>query len=239
LLNGTVHCWGQNNFGETGATGGVTMVETPRLQMSDSSILEIQAGYHHTCVAHAGPPYVSCWGNGSSGQIGDGTNTTPQPTPTPVSSSIGSGDHLALAVGVDHTCSVRTDGLYCWGTGSSGQIDATTTVPTLQSTPAGSGAARDGAASSHTCVVFGSALYCRGYNHPTSALVPGGPHPLPWTQVLAAGVHSVSRGTASGFVLSRLQDGHVVGFGANDFGQLGVDTGGAASLPVLNGDLTP
>ena len=235
LLDGSVHCWGGNSFGESGGGVGVTERESPeQVIAADPAIIDLQSGFHHNCVARASAPQVRCWGNGSSGQIGDGTNTIPQPVPQGVLGLTGTLE--SLAVGVDHTCAVTSDGLFCWGTDTQGVTDAATNRATLQALPG----PFDGvmAQGSVTCVTHEGELRCRGYNL-DGQLRPGGANPLPWTTIVPAGVHLLSRGTASGFALVGLVDGRVAAFGVNGSGQLGVDTGGMASPPIVIRGLTP
>ena len=59
---------------------------------------------------------ISCWGEGSSGQLGDGRSAD---SLSPVSVS---GAYRSVAAGGDHTCAVTsTNELLCWGSDSSGQ----------------------------------------------------------------------------------------------------------------------
>ena len=71
-------CWGYNSSGQLG-DGTATIHRTPvnvRTSTSDSStlsgILEISAGYLHTC-ARSSIGNIKCWGYNGHGQLGDGT----------------------------------------------------------------------------------------------------------------------------------------------------------------------
>ena len=99
----------------------------------ESTFESISAGDSHTCaVSSTGEGW--CWGNNSSGQLGDGT-TTKKLSPVSVANPAGETGWDALSAGYQHTCGVTIRGTaYCWGDNTHGQLgDATTTarlVPT-------------------------------------------------------------------------------------------------------------
>jgi alpha-tubulin suppressor-like RCC1 family protein len=72
---------------------------------------KIAAGLNHTCaIARSGALY--CWGNGSSGEIGDGA-TTFRAVPTRVS---GLSTFKTVAAGSWDSCAIDSaDALWCWG----------------------------------------------------------------------------------------------------------------------------
>jgi alpha-tubulin suppressor-like RCC1 family protein len=86
----------------------------------------IAGGYiGHTCGATA-EGIISCWGEGSVGQIGDNT-TSDRLVPTAVSGGLSFTDFDA---GFRHTCALATTGtLYCWGSGGAGQLGLNSTNP--------------------------------------------------------------------------------------------------------------
>jgi alpha-tubulin suppressor-like RCC1 family protein len=67
-----------------------------------------------------------CWGWNGDGQLGDGTMGVNRASPVQV---VGLGNVAQLALGVDHSCALLTDGTArCWGANSHGQLgDGTTT----------------------------------------------------------------------------------------------------------------
>jgi alpha-tubulin suppressor-like RCC1 family protein len=71
---GAVKCWGRNRTGQLGdgtSTGRLSPVDASGLT---SGVDAIAAGWAHTCaVTTAGG--VTCWGENSDGQLGDGTAT--------------------------------------------------------------------------------------------------------------------------------------------------------------------
>jgi alpha-tubulin suppressor-like RCC1 family protein len=66
--DGTVACWGGNEYGELG--NGTTEPSTvPVAVIGLSSATEISVGSYHTCAVLADGT-AACWGDGESGQLG-------------------------------------------------------------------------------------------------------------------------------------------------------------------------
>jgi alpha-tubulin suppressor-like RCC1 family protein len=78
-------CWSRNDDGQLGngttsSSSAATLVTRPAA-MEDA--IDIASGTSHTCVATV-DARTWCWGNGSSGRLGDGS-TNRRTVPTPVS----------------------------------------------------------------------------------------------------------------------------------------------------------
>ena len=137
---GEVKCWGHNQHGQLGdgtTTGRYTA--KPVLGLG-SNVIAISSGRESTCALlssldpHANR--VFCWGDNSSGQIGDGT-TVDRLVPTPVAGS-NIDDAIVISAGGFHACAMKTDmRVACWGENTSGQIGDNTvvnkTTPTIAS----------------------------------------------------------------------------------------------------------
>jgi alpha-tubulin suppressor-like RCC1 family protein len=125
----------------------------------------VAAGPMHTClVTRAGG--VKCWGNNSSGQLGDGTQETRY---IPVDVSGLSSGVASLAVGDDFTCAVLQDGgVKCWGNNYNGQLgDGTQEDRLLPVDVVGLGGKVTAAAAgdSSACALLADGrVQCWGYN---------------------------------------------------------------------------
>lgn len=124
-----VLCWGSNNFGELG-NGRYTsplLLATPVIGISGGAlhdVVAIAAGNEHTC-ALISDGSVLCWGDNSSGQLGDNSNLSSR---LPVAVLDPSGmrnlaNVVAIAAGSDHSCALQGDGTaHCWGNNAWGQL---------------------------------------------------------------------------------------------------------------------
>ena len=108
---------------QPGTVGSIEVSTDAAVGSSGVTVLlrpaSIGAGYFHTCsVTEAGE--ASCWGQGSHGQLGNGTNEVLSVLPVLVS---GGHSFSALTVGGYHNCGVATDGfVYCWGLNTQGEL---------------------------------------------------------------------------------------------------------------------
>jgi alpha-tubulin suppressor-like RCC1 family protein len=137
--DGTVKCWGTNFDGQIGNAGAAGTAGTPLTvsNLTGATAIASSASSEHNC-ALLGDGTVSCWGKGTSGQLGQGMNVGSH-VPVPVA---GLSQVTALAVGGAHTCALISGGtVKCWGSNFNGQLGsgtvgspdqlAPTTVPGL------------------------------------------------------------------------------------------------------------
>jgi alpha-tubulin suppressor-like RCC1 family protein len=69
---GRVYCWGDNYFDELGDGTNTNSMEPREVSRAGSEVIALGGG-HFTACALASAGKVSCWGDTSFGQIGDGT----------------------------------------------------------------------------------------------------------------------------------------------------------------------
>lgn len=130
LDDGSVHCWGFGANGRLGYGNTSNIVSAAAALAVDlgpgRTATAITAGASHTC-AILDNGSVRCWGNGVSGRLGYGNQSSIGDDESPASAGpvdIGAGrTAVAISAGDFHTCVIRDDGaLLCWGFGSGGQL---------------------------------------------------------------------------------------------------------------------
>jgi len=130
---GHAYCWGRNNAGGLG-DGTFTDSDVPVAVdasgvLAGRTLIQISAGGYHTCALDtAGHGY--CWGNGSNGELGDGTAISSDVPVAVDASGVLAGKTLTqISGGFSHTCALDSAGhVYCWGQNYLGGLgDATFT----------------------------------------------------------------------------------------------------------------
>jgi len=126
--NGAVWCWGDNMHGELGDGTGTSSASPVQAVLSGSNTAtDIAAGRQHVCAVQSDGA-VWCWGDNSSGQLGDGTHNQSL-TPVRVT-GLSDATALSVAAGEAHSCALLDDGhVRCWGSNSSGELGVGSTVP--------------------------------------------------------------------------------------------------------------
>ncbi len=166
---GAAYCWGWGGDGQLG-TGFRTplrvtrsSLQTPLAVMGGRTFATIAAGSGRSCgVTTSGE--ALCWGENSSGQLGDGSRTS---SLVPVSVT-GGLQFASLTLGAYHACGVTTtNAAYCWGVNSNSQLgDGSRTFSPSPVLVAGDllfQSVRAGLF--HTCgITIAQVGYCWGYN---------------------------------------------------------------------------
>lgn len=230
--DGTVWAWGENRAGAMG--DGFTAPSpflpspgssTPAQVSGFSGIVAVAAGYGHS-LALSGDGTVWASGFNGHGQLGDGTTET-RTTPVQVSGLAGV---VKITAGDAHSIAVKRDGsVWAWGSNAVGQLgDGTTTdrfTPVQVRSLSGVAAVAGGKLHSLALKDDGT-VWAWGRNEvgqlgegmelaPVSGLGPiavGG----------VTGVAKIAAGDVHSLVLK--DDGTVLAWGANDYGQLGDGT---------------
>lgn len=232
--DGTVWCWGANEFGQLG-NGTATSTAEPVQVTGVMNAVAVGAGGLFSCALDD-MGQVFCWGNNSAGQLGDGTNSDSR-TAVSVRDLAGV---KQLSVGADHACALKGDGsVACWGANEDGQLgDGTMTARSTPIAVSGLAGVREVVAGDDlTCAALmdGSAQ-CWGENNDGELGVGDtDAHPVPTPVLTVSGVEHVAVGDDFSCFLNG--DGFVRCSGLNDQGQLGDGTMSSSSSPV--GTLIP
>ncbi|MGB8861712.1 MAG: hypothetical protein WCC60_20830, partial [Ilumatobacteraceae bacterium] len=248
LVGATAYCWGYNGYGQLGNN---TLVDaaTPVPVIGGLNFSSIDAGAYHTCgittaaVAAAIDRQVYCWGNGTSGQLGN-TASANSSIPVRVSDPLQTTTRaVSVSAGYTHTCAVALNSLaYCWGNGGNGQLGTAVGVFTSQNVPTQVHALGTytwtsiSAGSYHTCGISsngGNIARCWGYNG-SGGLGDGTTTQSPITVAVAGSLTTWSRITAGGFFSCGSTASFTQCWGDNGSGQLGSNEATNQSLtPVL------
>lgn len=238
--DGSVSCWGSNESGQLGASGGgrsAWPVRVEGIAPTAGTAGTIAAGDAHSCAV-LWDGGVLCFGANSAGELGSGPGDAtwvPQGVPTLT-------DVVALAAGGRHTCALDRTGLAsCWGENSHGQLgdgtSAVRTEPVAVPTP---GPVTDLALGArHTCaILYSGAVYCWGDNSVgqlgDGTFISRG---LPTEVVELTGARDVA--AAAAFSCAVDGSGRVYCWGENAYHVFGCVMLGAHSTPLLNPDVPP
>jgi alpha-tubulin suppressor-like RCC1 family protein len=224
LVGGGLKCWGWN-FNSQLLDGTTTNRSSAVVNNSYSvelgNVTSASQAYTHACVVRNGS--VRCWGEGVSGQLGNGSTAS---TTAPVTVSAMSGTAESVSIGYRFSCALSLGDVRCWGLNTSGQLGNGTT--TNSSTPVvaiGSHARKVSAGFNHACAIVNGHLRCwgdgdfgkigNGFASPASSpqYVKANP-----SDILQGGVSDVSVGYDHSCAII---DGVVYCWGDNTYKQLG------------------
>ena len=239
---GIVKCWGRNNHGQIGTSGGD---KNAPVEVSFGSTLiatSIYAGGHHTCVILSDGT-VRCWGRNVHGQLGIGTTMNTN-TPTTIN-TLGAGrSAISLALAWDSTCALLDDGsVKCWGNRQHGQLGDGSSIGETSSPPSnpisfgiGRTAKMITAGEFHYCVILDNdEIMCWG-DGANGKLATGSTAdqttPTAPSGSFAAGRYAVYLDAGYHHTCAILDNGHATCWGSDANGQLGngLTTGDMLSL---------
>jgi len=224
-----VFCWGADDLGQLGDGGGDDRglpAKVSGVAANGNAAAPIAAGRDFSCLAVAGGG-VSCWGDDSVGQLGDGGAAAGPHAPTVVA---GLSDVQSLSALWQHACALSGAGLLtCWGANSKGQIgDGSTTSqrpPALVNDPSATMPlptfTQVTTGRTHTCALSASDVYCWGDNGDGQIDQTGPTTPVPTpTPVSGMGVADPIDVAAGGQHTCVVRTGgKVVCWGSNDSNQ--------------------
>jgi alpha-tubulin suppressor-like RCC1 family protein len=220
-----VQCWGANESGELG-NGTTTNSSTPvTVTGFNGGVSAISTGSGYICVLSVSGG-VECWGENSSGQLGNGSQTN---SGSPVFVSGLTTGVSAIAAGATAACALTSAGaVECWGDNTYGELgNGTTTSSTTPVSVSGlsSGVTAIAAGASFACALKSTgAVVCWGQNvvgnlgngNTTNSSTPVA------VVGLASGVTAITTGAVHACAIAA--GGSVMCWGYNFDGQLGNGT---------------
>jgi alpha-tubulin suppressor-like RCC1 family protein len=117
LSDGTVKCWGRNNFGQLG-NNSETNSSIPVTVLDINNAIQVSLGDYHTC-ALLDDGSIKCWGNNSNGRLGNNSSTD---TSIPVAVH-DINEAVKVDLGNNHSCALlENQTIKCWGKNDRGQL---------------------------------------------------------------------------------------------------------------------
>ena len=229
----TVWCWGNNESGQLG--NGIQDGQPSTVPVRASGLMDVRAvaaGRKHS-AALKNDGTVWTWGENSSGQLGDGTNTnSSQPVKTNGLSNI-----TAISAGNNHTVALGGDKtVWTWGNNDNGQLGYQTTSNTPTKVSGLSNVIAIAADSEHTMALKNDgSLWAWGKN--SSGQIGNGTNDNVTAPVKISGISNVSAIAAGGNHSAAVSDGKIWIWGSGTYGQLGNGTTENSNTPAMLSDL--
>ena len=156
--SGFLKCWGNGGDGALGTGANSTQKNPADVVGLTTTVNEVSAGGHHTCVIDSAQR-VQCWGKNDRSQLGIGTTVDSN---APAAPAIAAGADQ-IEAGDEHNCARSGDKLECWGSNEFGQIgDPAFNINANVGVPAvpfelDAGVHDVSAGDNHTCVIVDDA----------------------------------------------------------------------------------
>ncbi len=117
---GRLFCWGDDAQGQLG-NGALGDQDAPvQVVGNRTDWTSVSAGFSHSC-ARRSTGRLFCWGDDSTGQLGNGAPFSTEGAPVQVAGT--RTDWTSVSAGITHTCARRSTGrLFCWGDDAQGQL---------------------------------------------------------------------------------------------------------------------
>jgi alpha-tubulin suppressor-like RCC1 family protein len=243
VASGAVYCWGQG----LGLGNGTSEVSTIPVAVNASGVMagktvtSVTVGSNFACALASGA--VFCWGQGSSGQLGNSSLLNSFIPVAVTTSGVLSGKTVtSVSAGDAHVCAIASGQLFCWGFNGQGQLGNATNV--ISSAPvavdtsgvlAGKNVTSVTSGGYFSCAIASNSLTCWGAgnagqlgiglsansNVPMSVLLTAPLQDKVFTQIDAGQNHVCAIASGAAFC-----------WGYNESGQLGNNTRSSSNTPV-------
>jgi alpha-tubulin suppressor-like RCC1 family protein len=173
---GALWAWGYNGNFQLGTGNNTTQVSPVQVSANYAGPWSsVSASPVHSCGIKSADASAWCWGNNSTGQIGNGSTTNQNNTPSQIAGAwlqlsaggAGAANYTVSIAAAYLTCGVKSDNTgWCWGGNANGQLGNGTTTQSL--TPVqvpGSWLGIWVGRGFHACgLQTDNSLWCWGYN---------------------------------------------------------------------------
>ncbi len=229
-------CWGGNGNGSVG--DGTTSNRTAPTQVTGltSGVAQISA-YSSLACAVLTDGAAKCWGNNTSGVLGDGT-TNNSSTPVTVSGIDGvAADAIYIAAGTSRSCAVISDGtIRCWGANWLGDNTSNPSNTPVTVQGIASGATKVGVGYANSCALVNGGVKCWGWaNYGVNGVYANAATPVDIAG-LTTNVIDIAVGWTNACAVTTA--GAVKCWGTNASGELGNGTSTDSATPVQVTGLT-
>ena len=244
IKNGELYCWGANTYGQLGnntLNNILAPAEPIGGLLEGKTVTQVSAGYWHVCAIADGQAY--CWGQGSSGSLGNGANPSNQQTPVAVGGVLAGKTISSIAAGGSHTCAISEGKVFCWGSNVYGSVGSGS-VGGQRNTPiavvgdvVGKTATNITTGWRHSCAIANNQVHCWGENG--AGQLGNGLTTDTATSTVVSGLLSGKNATSitAGMVnigySCAVADEQVYCWGENNYNQLGAGLVGNQTEPVL------
>jgi alpha-tubulin suppressor-like RCC1 family protein len=241
LSTGHVDCWGSDEWGEVGVEVGkelcrneITCIKRPVEIKGITEATQVSAsrGVESDACAVLASGHIDCWGNGSSGQLGNGKYEETVYTPVEVQNI---DDATEVSAGSGRTCALLSTGhVDCWG---GNNLEESGKSATPSEMPGITDATAVSVGGEHACVLLSTGhIECWGWNNygelgdgtwtgPETCVVPTREHGCSKTPVEVQGIANATQvGAGLDHTCAVLATGPIECWGSDDFDQLGTGT---------------
>ena len=243
VASGAVYCWGNGSILGNGSSqsSSIPVPVSASGVLAGKVITSVSVGAGFACALASGS--VFCWGQGSSGQLGNSTTLTSYIPVAVTTSGVLSGKTVtSISAGESHVCLIASSQVFCWGFNGQGQLGNATNVaassPVAVDTSgvlAGKTVSSISSGSYFSCAIASNSALCWGSgtsgelgigisassNVPMSVLSTGALQGKLFTQIDAGQNHACAIASGAAYC-----------WGYNAYGQLGNNTNNMSTTPV-------